>query len=49
MLRAEGLDVEAAERAVSDAPEGARVVERFLALAEKRWATSGGAQRGDER
>lgn len=38
VLSAEGLDVAAAERAVRDAPEGARVIERFLALAEARWA-----------
>jgi GMP synthase (glutamine-hydrolysing) len=37
VLSAEGLDVEAAQRAVRDAPEGARVIERFLALAEERW------------
>jgi GMP synthase (glutamine-hydrolysing) len=38
VLGAEGMDVEAAERAVTDAPEGARVIERFLRLAEARWA-----------
>jgi GMP synthase (glutamine-hydrolysing) len=40
LLSAEGVDVEAAERAVRDAPEGARVIERFLALAQARWAAS---------
>lgn len=37
VLIAEGLDVDAAERALRDAPEGARVIERFLSLAAARW------------
>ena len=38
---------EAAERAVCDAPEGARVIERFLSLADERWAQSVAAPRRD--
>lgn len=38
-LLTEGLDVEASERAVADAPEGARVIERFLG-----WAQSSSAR-----
>ena len=37
VLSAEGMDVAAAERAVRDAPEGALVIQRFLALAAARW------------
>jgi len=38
LLQAEGVDAEAGERAVLDAPEGAGVVERFLRLAHARGA-----------
>jgi GMP synthase (glutamine-hydrolysing) len=46
LLQAEGWDVEAAERAVRDAPEGARVIERFLQLAEARWSGQSRAEPG---
>jgi GMP synthase (glutamine-hydrolysing) len=46
-LLLEGLDVEAAERAVVDAPEGALVIERFLRVALARQAP--GADAGPSR
>jgi GMP synthase (glutamine-hydrolysing) len=49
VLSAEGLDVDAAGRAVSDAPEGARVIERFLAFAEARWGERAWSPKGSAR